>query len=93
MGASARYDGTFEQQITQFLIFKQQTTKEPAIAVEGPSKLLTLKRKVGYNEVNDEAEKRSAGNRSIRAMEVATEEELAGNLKHCISTMEVDNPC
>jgi hypothetical protein len=46
-----------------------------------------LKRKVGYDEVNDEAEKRSAGNRSIRAMEVATEEGLTG--KHC--TMEVDN--
>jgi hypothetical protein len=40
--------------------------KEPAIAIEGLSKLLTLKRKVGYDEVNDEAEKRSsAGNRSI----------------------------
>jgi hypothetical protein len=47
-----------------------------------------LKRKIGYDEVNDEAEKRSsAGNRSIRAMEVATEEGLTR--KHC--TMEVDN--
>ena len=63
--------------------------KEPAIAVEGLLKLLNLKWKVGYDEVNEEAEKRSAGNRSTRAMEVATEEGLAG--KYCIPTMEVDN--
>jgi hypothetical protein len=65
--------------------------KEPTIAIEGPSKLLTLKRKVGYEEANDEAEKRLSGNRSTRAMEVATEEELAG--KHGIPTMEVDSSC
>ena len=65
--------------------------KEPAIAIEGPSKLLTLKRKVGYDEANDEAKKRSSGSQGIQAMEVAAEEELAG--KHGIPTMEVDSPC
>ena len=60
--------------------------KEPGIAVEGPSKLLTLKRKIRYDKINNEAEKRlAAGNRS---MEVATEEELAG--KPSIPSMEVD---
>jgi hypothetical protein len=87
MGASARY-GSFELQLViRFLIFKKQTTKEPAVA-EGPSKLLTLKRKVGYDEVNDELEERLAGNRSMRA---AAKEVLIG--KHCgvpSTGMEVD---
>jgi hypothetical protein len=72
------------------LKFKEQTTNEPVIAVEGPSKLLNLKRKIGYDEINDEAGKRLAGpwNPSIQTMEVATEEVLAG--KHYIPMMEVD---
>ena len=32
-------------------MIKQQTTKEPVITVEDPSKLQTLKQKVGYNEL------------------------------------------
>jgi hypothetical protein len=75
--------------------------KEPAIAVQGPSKLQTLKRKVGYDEVNEVAEKRLAGNRSIQAMDAPTEEELvvgpgAPSQRHrdCVQTsMEVDNLC
>jgi hypothetical protein len=47
-----------------------------------------LKRKIGYDEINDEAEKRLARKRSIQTMEVAKEVELAG--KHCIQSMEVD---
>jgi hypothetical protein len=72
------------------LKFKEQTTNEPVIAVEGPSKLLNLKRKIGYDEINDEAGKRLAGprNPSIQTMEVATEEALAG--KRYIPMMEVD---
>ena len=62
--------------------------KEPAITVEGPSKLLNLKRKIGYDKINDEADERLAGYRSFQALEVATEEVLAR--KHCIPMMEVD---
>ena len=39
--------------------------KEPVIAVKGLSKLLNLKWKVRYDEVNEEAEKRSAGESAI----------------------------
>ena len=35
-------------------------TKEPTIAVEGMAKLWTLKQKIGYNEMNDKAERRKA---------------------------------
>lgn len=68
--------------------FKQQTINGPVIAVEGPSKLLNLKRKIGYDEINDEAGKRLNLNPSIQTMEVATEEVLAG--KRYIPMMEVD---
>ena len=70
--------------------FKQQTINGPVIAVEGPSKLLNLKRKIGYDEINDEAGKRLNLNPSIQTMdsEVATEELLAG--KRYIPMMEVD---
>ena len=61
--------------------------KEPAITVEGPSKLLNLKRKIGYDEINGEAEKRLARNRGFQ-MEIATEKELPE--KPSIPTMEVD---
>ena len=63
--------------------------KEPqaAIALEGPSKLLTLKRKVGYDEVNSEPEKQFAGNRSIE-VEAAGGEGFPG--KCYAPNMEVD---
>ena len=50
--------------------------KESATAAEGPSKLLTLKWKVGYGEVDKGPEKGLAGSGSAEA---ATEDsELAG---------------
>jgi hypothetical protein len=51
---------------------------EPAKTVEGMSKVLTLKRKIGYEEINDEAEKRLADKRSPQTIEEA-KGELAEN--------------
>ena len=62
------------------------------MAVEGLSRLQTLKRKVRYNEVNEVAEKRLAGSWSIQGMEIPTEESV-GTQRHGIQTMEVDNLC
>ena len=67
---------------------KQQTTKEPAITVENPSKLRTLKGKVGYDELNDEIEKRTAGKRSIQTMQIS--KEVESTEKHGIQNMEID---
>lgn len=69
-------------------MFKQQTTKEPAITVEAPSKLQTLKRKVGYDELNDEIEKRTAGKRSVQTMRIF--KEVESTEKRSIQNMEID---
>lgn len=90
----ALLDGSFSKvwdlwtRVNRFLIFKKQTTKEPTITVEGLSKLQTLKWKIGYEEFNDEAEKRLAGKRSVRSMEITKEVELVE--KNCVQNMEVD---
>ena len=67
---------------------KQQTTKEPAITVENPSKLRTLKRKVGYDELNNKIEKRMAGKCSIQTMRIS--KEVESTEKHGIQNMEID---
>jgi len=58
-----------------FLNFWQYTTRQPAIAIEGAPKLQRLKWKIGYDEVNEEAEKRLAEKRIQTAMEVDQEAE------------------
>jgi hypothetical protein len=62
--------------------------KEFTITVEGPSKLQTLKRKIGYDsEELDNKAKKSAGKRTVQTMEVAKEVESA---KNCIQNMDID---
>ena len=61
--------------------------KESATAAEGPSKLLTLKRKVGYGEVDKGPEKRLAGSGSAEA---ATEELAGKRSGEPIGNMVVD---
>ena len=40
------------------------------VHLQGMAKLRTLKQKIGYNEINDEAEKRKAEKHSEQTMEV-----------------------
>ena len=61
------------------------------MSVEGPSKNLTLKQKVGYDEVNSEAERRLAGNRSFQTMEAPMEAPMEESAGRCgVPAMEID---
>ena len=57
------------------------------MAVEGLSKLQALKWRIGYDEINDEAQKRLAGTWSFQTMEVTEGVESAE--KCLIQTTEV----
>jgi hypothetical protein len=50
------------------------------VTAEKTSKLLTLKRKIGYDEINDEADRRLAGKQSFQTMDDARGVESAENL-------------